>query len=66
MGKKAYLSMMAQENQVQHVDAPVLPFCHHALTPTRLPYGQVIKDTDAADARYCGGAMTGGTGWVCW
>ncbi len=23
---------------------------------------QVIKDTDAADARYCGGAMTGVTG----
>jgi hypothetical protein len=27
---------------------------------------QVIKDTDAADAKYCGGAMTGGTGWMCW
>jgi hypothetical protein len=26
MGKKDYLSMMAQENQVPHGDAPVLPF----------------------------------------
>jgi hypothetical protein len=27
---------------------------------------QVISDTDRADARYCGGGMTGTTGWVCW
>ena len=27
---------------------------------------RVISDTDKADARYCGGAMTGGTGWMCW
>eukprot|EP00285_Hemiselmis_virescens_P005912 CAMPEP_0173388904 /NCGR_PEP_ID=MMETSP1356-20130122/11109_1 /TAXON_ID=77927 ORGANISM="Hemiselmis virescens, Strain PCC157" /NCGR_SAMPLE_ID=MMETSP1356 /ASSEMBLY_ACC=CAM_ASM_000847 /LENGTH=64 /DNA_ID=CAMNT_0014345919 /DNA_START=39 /DNA_END=233 /DNA_ORIENTATION=- len=27
---------------------------------------QVIADTDHADARYCGGGMTGTTGWVCW
>lgn len=27
---------------------------------------QVIADTDKADARYCGGGMTGTTGWVCW
>ena len=27
---------------------------------------QVISDTDKADARYCGGSMTGNTGWVCW
>jgi len=27
---------------------------------------QVIADTDRADARYCGGSMTGNTGWMCW
>ena len=37
MGKKAYLSMMAQENQVPHGDAPVLPFlssCTYTHSPT--------------------------------
>jgi hypothetical protein len=71
LGKKAYTSMMAQENQVllklEHMPpAPTSDAvscvesdaCGFAHTCT-----QVISDTDAADARYCGGAMTGGTGW---
>lgn len=37
------------------------------LTPQHMAlHWQVIASTDKADARYCGGSMTGNTGWVCW
>ena len=67
--------MMAQENQVwTPVRACAETSRMHSLLAPSLgtlfcacdTRAQVIKDTDAADARYCGGAMTGGTGWMCW
>ena len=30
------------------------------------PVMQVLADTAKADTRFCGGTMTGTSGWVCW